>query len=81
MKIRVPTSIELLNQNKECSNFPEHLKRDLQSAGPGWYPLKVFENDIFIGNRLGYVRQTFSGDGHVEIVYTTRKNWGQVFDL
>ena len=66
MKIRVPTSFDLSNK-KDYSDIPENISCELQSTGPGWYLLRVFENEMFIGNRLGYVRQPFSGDGHVEI--------------
>lgn len=79
MKIRVPTSIALSNK-KDYSDIPENISCELQSTGPGWYLLRVFENEMFIGNRLGYVRQLFSGDGHVEIAYTTRgKGPGFIF--
>lgn len=71
MKIRVPTSIDLSNK-KDYSDIPENIRCELQSTGPGWYLLRAFENEMFIGNRLGYVRQPFSGDGHVEIAYATR---------
>lgn len=71
MKIRVPASIDLSNK-KNYSDIPENISCELQSTGSGWYLLQVFENEMFMGNRLGYVSQPFSGDGYVEIVYATR---------
>jgi hypothetical protein len=71
MKIRINTSIELLDKIDKFSDLSENVGCEIQSTIPGWYSLQVDGNELFLGNRCGFIRQFFAGDGHIEIDYAT----------